>query len=80
VPHVSIALGPQLAAAIHTAAALPNCALCEYNPTVFDTANRYLKKPLQFKEAAYLVPGEPGLGADVCFDVLMRAACSFSTG
>jgi len=31
VPHLSIAMGPQIAAAIHFAAAIPNCELLEYN-------------------------------------------------
>ena len=51
VPHVSIAMGPQIAAAIHMAAALPNCELLEYNPNVFEVANRYLAEPLGFSNA-----------------------------
>ena len=46
IPHVSIALGPQIAAAMHFAAALPNCPLLEFNPTVLETANRHLRDPL----------------------------------
>jgi len=62
VPHVSIAMGPQLGAAIHFAAAVPNCTLLEFNPNVLATANRYLQQPLQVQDAAYLVPEGPGLG------------------
>lgn len=61
-PHVSIAMGPQLAAAIHFAAAIPNCKLLEFNPTVLDTANRYLQLPLRIDGDCYIVPQEPGLG------------------
>jgi len=62
VPHVSIAMGPQLAAAIHFAAALPNCSMLEFNPTVVETANRYLESPLRVEAAQYVVPDAPGLG------------------
>ncbi len=65
VPHVSIALGPQIAAAIHFAAALDNCALCEYNPRVLEVANRFLKSPLRLQGAAYAVPQGPGLGIEM---------------
>jgi galactonate dehydratase len=65
VPHVSIALGPQIAAAIHAAAAMPNCSLCEYNPAVFEVSNRYLTEPLEMNGPAYLVPAPPGLGIEI---------------
>lgn len=64
VPHVSIALGPQLAAAIQFAAAVPNCKLLEYNPDVLATANRYLATPLLMQETCYLTPDRPGLGIE----------------
>ena len=60
VPHVSVALGPQIAAAIHVAAAVS--PLCEFNPAVFEVANRHLAEPLQMDGAAYRVPVSPGLG------------------
>jgi galactonate dehydratase len=62
VPHVSIALGPQIAAAIHFAAAVPNCPLLEFNPNVVETANRYLVEPLRMSGSNYIVPTRPGLG------------------
>jgi D-galactarolactone cycloisomerase len=62
VPHVSIAMGPQIAAAIHVAAALENCPLCEFNPNVLATANSFLAQPIVREGAAYRVPTEPGLG------------------
>ncbi len=67
VPHVSIAMGPQIAAAIHVCAALANAPMCEYNPTVFAFANQHLRLPLVMEGAAYLVPEAPGLGIDVTF-------------
>jgi D-galactarolactone cycloisomerase len=65
VPHVSIAMGPQIAAAIHFAAATPNCTMLEFNPNVVTTANRYLERPLFVMGAAYGVPEECGLGVNV---------------
>jgi D-galactarolactone cycloisomerase len=65
VPHVSIAMGPQIAAAIHFAAAMPNCTMLEFNPNVVTTANQYLEKPLSVAGAAYQVPEGPGLGVNL---------------
>lgn len=61
VPHVSIALGPQLAAAIHTAAALGS-PWCEYNPSVVEMANRFTTPPISCWQGSYQVPSGPGLG------------------
>jgi galactonate dehydratase len=63
-PHVSIAMGPQIAAAVHFAAAVPNCTVLEFNPNVLSTANRYLKQPLRVEDACYVVPDGPGLGVE----------------
>ena len=63
VPHVSIAMGPQLAAAIHFAAAVPNCNLLEFNPNVVAVANRYMQDSIKLEGAAYRVSDAPGLGA-----------------
>jgi len=65
IPHVSIALGPQLAAAIHFAAAVQDCRLCEFNPDIFDIANRFLKSPLQVSDGNYQVPQSAGLGIEI---------------
>jgi D-galactarolactone cycloisomerase len=64
VPHLSIAMGPQVAAAIHVAAAAGNCDLCEFNPNVLATANAFLAKPLQCEGGRYAVPSGPGLGIE----------------
>jgi galactonate dehydratase len=64
VPHLSIAFGPQIAAALHFAAAADNCKLAEFNPTVLATANRFLAEPFQMEGACYVVPSGPGLGIE----------------
>ncbi len=64
IPHVSIAMGPQLAAAVHVAAGLDHCPLCEFNPNVLATANAFLRDPLVLEVPAYQVPTGPGLGID----------------
>jgi galactonate dehydratase len=67
-PHVSIAMGPQLAAALHFAAAA-GCRWCEYNPTVVEMANRFLKDPVRLEGAEYLIPQGPGLGVELTGEV-----------
>jgi len=62
VPHLSIAMGPQIAAALHFAAATENCDLCEFNPNVLDTANRFLAEPLVLAGGQYKISALPGLG------------------
>ena len=61
-PHLSIAMGPQIAAALHFAAATDNCQLCEYNPNVLATANAFLAEPLVREGSHYMTPSLPGLG------------------
>lgn len=62
VPHLSIAMGPQIAAALHFAAGTANCQLCEFNPNVLSMANAFLEEPLQIQDGAYRIPQAPGLG------------------
>lgn len=64
VPHVSIAMGPQLAAAIHFAAAA-RCPVLEYNPAIVATANRFLAVPITVRDGHYSVPEGPGLGVEL---------------
>lgn len=64
-PHISIAMGPQIAAALHFAAGTPTVRLAEYNPTVLTVANRFLVRPLEVDGAEYVVPEGPGLGVSV---------------
>ncbi len=65
VPHISIALGPQVAAALHFAAAAPGCNLAEYNPRVLEVANSFLEEPIRLEGANYVTPRGPGLGIGV---------------
>ena len=65
VPHISIAFGPQVAAALQFAAAVGNCNLAEYNPQVLTVANRFLAEPIQLEGQSYLVPQGPGLGIEL---------------
>jgi len=64
VPHLSIAMGPQVAAAIHVAAAVGTCDLCEFNPNVLAMANAFLALPLRCEGGRYEVPSTPGLGIE----------------
>lgn len=73
VPHISIAMGPQIAAALHFAAACPIVEMAEYNPNVFTVANQYLRRPLALEGAAYVLPSRPGLGIDIDESVLASA-------
>ena len=74
VPHVSIAMGPQVAAALHFAAAVEKCPLVEYNPRVLEIANRCLVNPIELTAGAYHVPTAPGLGAEVIEEEVRRFA------
>jgi D-galactarolactone cycloisomerase len=71
IPHVSIALGPQIAAAIHFAASIPNCPMLEFNPSVLTIANQYLKDPLQVEGANYLLPDSAGLGVNMSLNMTL---------
>ena len=64
VPHLSIAMAPQIAAALHFAAAAENCQLCEFNPHVLATANAFLKSPIIRKAGHYILSDTPGLGIE----------------
>lgn len=64
VPHLSIACGPQIAAALQFSAAV-HCHLVEYNPQVLAIANRFLRTPLTLEGDSYVVPDGPGLGIEI---------------
>jgi len=72
VPHISVAFGPQIAAALHFAAAVDSCTLAEYNPKVLEVANRFLRQPIRLEGPCYEVPRTPGLGADIDEDALRQ--------
>jgi D-galactarolactone cycloisomerase len=62
VPHISVAQAPQLAAAIHFAAAVPECLMLEFNPTILAAANQFLEQPIELRGGAYVVPSGAGFG------------------
>lgn len=64
-PHVSIGLGPQIAAALQFGAACPNLGLLECNPRVYEVANRFLRTPIEMGTATLPVPQGSGLGIEV---------------
>ncbi|SKA22449.1 mandelate racemase/muconate lactonizing enzyme family protein [Consotaella salsifontis] len=64
-PHLSVGLGPCIAASIHVAAALPNTFMLEYQPPVFDIANTLLRDPLVCRQGHYEIPRAPGLGIEI---------------
>lgn len=61
-PHLSVGLGPCIAASIHVAAALPNLFMLEYQPPVFELANQLLDTPLVCEAGHYALPQGAGLG------------------
>lgn len=64
VPHVSIAMPPQLNAAIRAAKTIPNCSLLEYNPSVVEMVNRYAVSPVELRGGAYFAGAGKLGGAD----------------
>jgi len=64
-PHLSVGLGPCIAASIHVAAALPNLFMLEYQPPVFALANQLLDTPLVCEAGHYTLPQGAGLGIAV---------------
>ena len=64
-PHLSVGLGPCIAASIHVAASIPNLYLLEYQPPVFELANSLLETPLVSKAGRYEIPEGPGLGVSI---------------
>lgn len=72
VPHVSIAMAPQIAAALHFAAAASACRICEYNPAVVEIANRYSSQAIAVEGANYRLTDAPGLGVTVNEEALRK--------
>ena len=63
--HVSIGLGVQIAAALHVAASIPNLMFVEYNPQVYQVAERLLKAALPIGAGTLGVPAGSGLGVEI---------------
>ncbi len=64
-PHLSVGLGPCIAASIHVAAALPNFFMLEFQPPVFEVANSLLRSPLVCEQGRYRLPVNAGLGIEI---------------
>jgi L-alanine-DL-glutamate epimerase-like enolase superfamily enzyme len=64
-PHLSVGLGVCIAASIHAAAAIPNLWMLEFQPPVFELANRLLKDPIVCDQGRYHLPTGAGLGVNM---------------
>lgn len=64
-PHLSVGLGPMIAASIHVAAALPNLYLLEYQPPTVELANSLLDADIRAREGRFEIPAGPGLGVSM---------------
>jgi D-galactarolactone cycloisomerase len=64
-PHISIGLGPQIAAAIHCAASWSNLDYVECNPQVYAIAERFQAEPFGFSASSVQVSEKPGLGIEM---------------
>lgn len=64
-PHLSVGLGPCIAASIHISAAISNFWMLEYQPPVFELANSLLRTPLACAAGQYHLPEGPGLGVEI---------------
>ena len=64
-PHLSVGLGPCIAASIQLAAALPNLYLLEYQPPVVELAGSLLREPLEVSAGRFIIPEGPGLGVEL---------------
>ncbi|HEX2032982.1 MAG TPA: mandelate racemase/muconate lactonizing enzyme family protein [Chloroflexota bacterium] len=71
-PHLSAGLGVCIAAAVHTAAAMPNLYRLEHSPRSFARANSLLRRPLELRDGHYLLPQGAGLGVEPDEEALER--------
>lgn len=78
--HLSIALGPQIAAAIHASAAMPNLRYCEYNPHVLRAAETVCDMSgYSVSTDGFSLPDSPGFGIEPNQDRLDRFSISPQT-
>jgi D-galactarolactone cycloisomerase len=71
-PHISIGLGPQIAAAIHCAATWNNLYYVECNPQVYAIAERFQTEKFAGSASEIQVSEKPGLGIEMQEDELAR--------
>jgi D-galactarolactone cycloisomerase len=64
-PHISIGLGPQIAAAIHCAATWNNLYYVECNPQVYAIAERFQHESFAGSASEIRVSEKPGLGIEI---------------
>jgi D-galactarolactone cycloisomerase len=64
-PHISISLGPQLAAAIHVSSCSPSLIRAEVNPQVLAVAQKFIDVSLSATLAHIQTPASPGIGITV---------------
>jgi galactonate dehydratase len=64
-PHISIGLGPQIAAAIQCSASWSNLEYVECNPQIYIIAERFQTENLGFSSTAVEVADRPGLGIEM---------------
>lgn len=64
-PHISIGLGPQIAAAIHCAASWSNLEYLECNPQIYAVAERFQDEALHFSASGVELTEKPGLGVEL---------------
>jgi galactonate dehydratase len=64
-PHVSISLGPQLAAALHVSAVAPTLIRAESNPDVLAVARKFSNIAVVREFAEFQIPAGAGLGIEV---------------
>jgi galactonate dehydratase len=63
--HTGMASAVLIAASLQVAATIPHCRYQEYQPTVTDVANRFLKTPLVCDQGHFELPAGPGLGIEL---------------
>jgi galactonate dehydratase len=63
--HTGMASAVLIAASLQVAATIPHCLYQEYQPTVTEVANRFLKTPLVCEQGYFELPAGPGLGIEL---------------
>ena len=65
-PHLSVGLGPMIAASIHVSAAIPNLYLLESQGPTIELANTLLEgEKIVVENGGYRIPEGPGLGIEM---------------
>ena len=78
-PHVSIGLGPQIAAALHCAAIWTNLEYVECNPSVLKIANQYQASRIQLNAGHISLPDDAGLGVEMDEEAVRRMSTVIHT-